>query len=121
MSDRDYRELLCYRLFMLVEESGHQSHTKTKKEINDWIIAFTNNSQEKFWDVDVDRLSEGAIELLADLLRKFESAWLQAIDDLGRYSSFHKVFRRDEHQLVKTIINDIETILEELCRTKSSR
>ncbi len=111
MSDRDYRELLCFRLVDIMAKCRCEMHKVTLKEINEWVIAFINNSDDRAWGVNTDRLDEGATDLLIDLLRSFKSSWQQAVKDLGLFIYAHKVIRWDEHRLVKTIITDIENLL----------
>jgi len=110
-TDDEYREMLCCRLIDLIEECRCEIHKDTLKEIDAWLIAFVKSSGDMAWDVDTDRLDEGATDLLIDLLRSFKSSWQQAMKNLGLFIYAHKVFRWDEHRLVKTIISDIENIL----------
>ncbi len=118
-TDLQYRRLLTSRLLTIVNLNKSKFQRITIIEIVEWANAFALNADESSWDVRIDHIDYGAVELLNDLFNQFKILWEKACAELGRLIFLHRIIHWKEHRTVATILNDIELFLEDFFNSKS--
>lgn len=121
LSDVDYRILICAQLKKIVLENADICSSYTVNALNDWFVAFIENSDHKQWDVNLRELNQAAIELLVDFNKAFTTQWNANLSELGGWVCLHKIIQWREHREVNIILKDLTALSTEVAQVNKYR